>query len=219
MSNTLPGAHYCENHQGNHSHYAKHNCEMCKLSAQLAEREARLTSLNMELQRAFTQQRESAEVYRFIAGACLSGTDEVDAIAATHMDNKYEAFNEAMRRHTKRFDASLHAWLRPLRERAETAEHRANFAYPYPDADPWTVEELAAEYTQLKRDFAVLANLRGQDQAYAKQAEAQLAAADKEMKSLRRELAIVRERLAEQDVIFSAIRNFVPSQSVEGGSS
>ena len=26
----LSGEHYCERHQGNHSHYAEHNCAVCK---------------------------------------------------------------------------------------------------------------------------------------------------------------------------------------------
>lgn len=29
MSGALPGAHYCVKHQGNYSHYAEHNCELC----------------------------------------------------------------------------------------------------------------------------------------------------------------------------------------------
>jgi hypothetical protein len=31
---TLPGTHLCAEHQGNHSHYDKQNCEICKLQAQ-----------------------------------------------------------------------------------------------------------------------------------------------------------------------------------------
>jgi hypothetical protein len=34
MSRALPGTHLCLAHQGNHSHYAPHNCEICKLEAQ-----------------------------------------------------------------------------------------------------------------------------------------------------------------------------------------
>jgi len=34
MSKALPGSHYCLAHQGNHSHYATHNCTVCKLTAQ-----------------------------------------------------------------------------------------------------------------------------------------------------------------------------------------
>lgn len=35
MSKALPGEHYCLLHQGNCSHYATHNCTVCKLQAQL----------------------------------------------------------------------------------------------------------------------------------------------------------------------------------------
>ncbi len=35
MSKALPGENYCAMHQGNHSHYAEHNCTVCKLQAQL----------------------------------------------------------------------------------------------------------------------------------------------------------------------------------------
>lgn len=31
----LPGEHYCLMHQGNHSHYDKRNCLVCKLTAAL----------------------------------------------------------------------------------------------------------------------------------------------------------------------------------------
>lgn len=30
------GAHLCADHQGNHSHYAKENCEICKAQAAIA---------------------------------------------------------------------------------------------------------------------------------------------------------------------------------------
>ena len=35
MSKALPGAHYCVAHQGNHSHYAEHNCELCVARAEV----------------------------------------------------------------------------------------------------------------------------------------------------------------------------------------
>lgn len=35
MSQPLPGMHYCKEHQGNHSHYAEQNCEVCKLKAEI----------------------------------------------------------------------------------------------------------------------------------------------------------------------------------------
>jgi hypothetical protein len=37
MSDALPGRHYCEEHQGNHSHYASENCDLCKALAALRE--------------------------------------------------------------------------------------------------------------------------------------------------------------------------------------
>ena len=30
MRQALPGGHYCVAHQGNHSHYAEENCELCR---------------------------------------------------------------------------------------------------------------------------------------------------------------------------------------------
>jgi len=30
MSEALLGMHYCKEHQGNNSYYAKHNCDLCK---------------------------------------------------------------------------------------------------------------------------------------------------------------------------------------------
>lgn len=53
-----------------------------------------------------------------------------------------------------------------LIHRAERAEQRANHAYPYPDAEDWTVEELAKAYCELRKDHAELARLRGIDQRY-----------------------------------------------------
>ena len=38
----LPGTHLCKDHQGNHSHYDKENCEICKLRKQVAEQSAAL---------------------------------------------------------------------------------------------------------------------------------------------------------------------------------
>lgn len=34
MSRALKGSHYCIRHQGNHSHYAEDNCEVCTLQRQ-----------------------------------------------------------------------------------------------------------------------------------------------------------------------------------------
>lgn len=35
MSEALPGNHYCVAHQGNHSHYDAHNCDLCKALAMI----------------------------------------------------------------------------------------------------------------------------------------------------------------------------------------
>lgn len=40
MSQSLPGVPYCEKHQGNHSHYAEENCELCIANQRIAELEA-----------------------------------------------------------------------------------------------------------------------------------------------------------------------------------
>ena len=39
MSKALEGEHLCIKHQGNHSHYAEHNCTICQLQSQLAASE------------------------------------------------------------------------------------------------------------------------------------------------------------------------------------
>ena len=38
----LPGEHYCLLHQGNHAHYAEHNCTVCSLETRLRQAEAEL---------------------------------------------------------------------------------------------------------------------------------------------------------------------------------
>ena len=35
MSKALPGENYCKDHQGNYSHYAPHNCTVCKQQAEI----------------------------------------------------------------------------------------------------------------------------------------------------------------------------------------
>jgi len=37
MSKALEGEHLCEKHQGNHSHYDKQNCTICRLKNELAD--------------------------------------------------------------------------------------------------------------------------------------------------------------------------------------
>lgn len=39
---TLPGEHLCSDHQGNTSHYAKHNCRICQQQSELASLKAKL---------------------------------------------------------------------------------------------------------------------------------------------------------------------------------
>lgn len=45
MSQALEGGHYCEKHQGNRSHYAEHNCIVCKLQAALAPQAEKVRKL------------------------------------------------------------------------------------------------------------------------------------------------------------------------------
>jgi hypothetical protein len=40
MSDPLPGEHLCIKHQGNTSHYAEHNCTLCKLQKRLVVTDA-----------------------------------------------------------------------------------------------------------------------------------------------------------------------------------
>ena len=35
MGQALPGTHLCKDHQGNHSHYATKNCELCRAQAEI----------------------------------------------------------------------------------------------------------------------------------------------------------------------------------------
>lgn len=37
MSKALEGEHYCASHQGNHSHYAEHNCVVCEKDRLIVE--------------------------------------------------------------------------------------------------------------------------------------------------------------------------------------
>lgn len=64
--------------------------------------------------------RRLARRYQMIAGACLSGTDQVDKIAAEN-ENPNDAFNAAMALHSKRLDDTCEAWVRPLKEQLAEA--------------------------------------------------------------------------------------------------
>lgn len=54
MSPALIGEHYCVKHQGNHSHYAEHNCVVCNLRAQLAAAIVKLEAQEIMLGKANT---------------------------------------------------------------------------------------------------------------------------------------------------------------------
>jgi len=45
MSKALGGSHLCFSHQGNHSHYASHNCELCVALARAEKAEAQLAKV------------------------------------------------------------------------------------------------------------------------------------------------------------------------------
>jgi len=51
MTKALPGEHLCATHQGNHSHYAEHNCVICKLTAENAALREQVERMRLELQR------------------------------------------------------------------------------------------------------------------------------------------------------------------------
>lgn len=51
MSRPLEGMHYCRDHQGNHSHYASENCEVCRLRTEVASRTQQLAAANSRVER------------------------------------------------------------------------------------------------------------------------------------------------------------------------
>lgn len=55
MGQALPGENYCEDHQGNHSHYAPHNCTVCGLTTLLSEAYAELRKQRPVLKAIFDQ--------------------------------------------------------------------------------------------------------------------------------------------------------------------
>jgi hypothetical protein len=67
MSQALPGTHLCKEHQGNHSHYAPENCELCQAQAEielLREENARLRALvefEPDLEDALAAKEENRE--------------------------------------------------------------------------------------------------------------------------------------------------------------
>ena len=46
----LPGMHYCKEHQGNHSHYDCHNCDVCKLTARIEAANTVIEKCNLALE-------------------------------------------------------------------------------------------------------------------------------------------------------------------------
>lgn len=72
MSAVLPGMHYCRIHQGNHSHYAEHNCAVCAMVATLSVvRTAILTADGPTLGNKILDQVEAALAKAALAKAAL----------------------------------------------------------------------------------------------------------------------------------------------------
>jgi hypothetical protein len=71
MSKALEGEHLCVKHQGNYSHYAEHNCTVCKLQSELS-------ALRKELEEAKKRDAEFSElassaIYEILDDPYLSG--------------------------------------------------------------------------------------------------------------------------------------------------
>lgn len=49
MSKALSGSHYCATHQGNHSHYAEENCELCTAKREIVALRAKVETERMRL--------------------------------------------------------------------------------------------------------------------------------------------------------------------------
>jgi hypothetical protein len=49
MSQALPGEHLCKEHQGNHSHYAEHNCTICTQKAEIERLHAQVDALRAKV--------------------------------------------------------------------------------------------------------------------------------------------------------------------------
>jgi len=56
MGKALEGEHYCKDHQGNHSHYDKHNCIVCKQAEEI-------TRLRAELEQAALPNEQGTNRY------------------------------------------------------------------------------------------------------------------------------------------------------------
>ena len=73
----LPGTHLCKDHQGNHSHYDKENCEICKLRKQVAEQSA---ALNLAREALFDMQDSYAAVHGWKDSFVIAATTAIAAI-------------------------------------------------------------------------------------------------------------------------------------------
>lgn len=71
-----------------------------------------------EAMRALSEEHSRAEKYRFMAGACLGGTDHADRIAQ-EASGSYDAHDRAYKVFREAQDATLDAWVQPSREYAE----------------------------------------------------------------------------------------------------
>lgn len=67
MRQALPGGHYCVAHQGNHSHYAEENCELCRAYRERDEARADLDRF-----------RHTAKRYRYLASWCSVMSADID---------------------------------------------------------------------------------------------------------------------------------------------
>ena len=73
----LPGTHLCKDHQGNHSHYDKENCEICKLRKQVGERSA---ALKLAREALFDMQDSYAAVHGWKDSFVIAATTAIAAI-------------------------------------------------------------------------------------------------------------------------------------------
>ena len=73
----LPGTHLCKDHQGNHSHYDKENCEICKLRKQVAEQSA---ALKLAREALFDMQDSYAAVHGWKDSFVIAATTAIAAI-------------------------------------------------------------------------------------------------------------------------------------------
>ena len=73
----LPGTHLCKDHQGNHSHYDKENCEICKLRKQVMEQSA---ALKLAREALFDMQDSYAAVHGWKDSFVIAATTAIAAI-------------------------------------------------------------------------------------------------------------------------------------------